>query len=210
MLSAGLLEKNPRCVSSCSSHQAIGKADLSMKTLFVLIWVLIWRSTLLLAVFASASCSARASGSAELQSPTPAREAAIVESARTFMHTVAHDVTQEGPLAWLKFLDTGPGFFMAVNGQLAFPNAAAAKEGTQNFARTIDRIELTWGNDLRVDPLTAELAVVASSWREIQVDKAGHRIEETGYFTALVEYRDGHWRFRDVHWSAPVSPPPAR
>jgi hypothetical protein len=32
---------------------------------------------------------------------------------------------------------------MAVNGQLAFPNAAAAKEGTENFARTINRIDLT-------------------------------------------------------------------
>ncbi|MGC1371138.1 MAG: hypothetical protein WA824_03275 [Candidatus Sulfotelmatobacter sp.] len=126
------------------------------------------------------------------------------------MHTVAHDVTQEGPLAWLKFFNNGPEFFMVVNGQLAFPNAAAAKEGTQNFARTINHLELTWGNDLRVDPLTAELAVVAAPWREIQVDQAGHRTEEAGYFTGLAEYRDGRWRFRDAHWSAPVSPPPAR
>jgi hypothetical protein len=124
------------------------------------------------------------------------------------MHTVGHDVTHEGPLAWLKFFNTGPEFFMAVNGQLAFPNAAAAKEGTQNFARTINRIDLTWDDDLRVDPLTAELAVVAASWHEIQVDKAGRRIEEAGYFTGLSEYRDGRWRFRDAHWSAPTSPPP--
>ncbi len=170
--------------------------------------VLIWRSTLLLAAFAVAGCSTRTSGLAEIQSLTPASAATIDESARTFMHTVAHDVTQEGPLAWLKFFDTGPRFFMAVNGQLAFPNAVAAKEGTQNFARTINRIDLTWGNDLRVDPLTAELAVVAASWREIQVDKAGHRIEEAGYFTGLAEYRDGRWGFRDAHWSAPISPPP--
>lgn len=206
VLSAGLLDRNPHSGRSYSSHQAIGKAVLSGKTLSVLIW----RSTLLLAAFASAGCSARTSGSAELQSLTPARAAALDESARTFMHTVAHDVTQEGPLAWLKFFDTGPGFFMAVNGQLAFPNAAAAKEGTQAFARNINRIDLTWGDDLRVDPLTAELSVVATSWREIQVDKAGHRLEEAGYFTGLAEYRDGHWRFRDVHWSAPIPPPPAR
>jgi hypothetical protein len=126
------------------------------------------------------------------------------------MHAVADDVTQEGALAWLKFFNTGPEFFMAVNGQLAFPNAAAAREGTQNFARTINRIELTWGDDLRVDPLTAELAVVAASWREAQVDQAAHRTEEAGYFTGLVEYRDARWRFRDAHWSAPKSPPPAR
>jgi hypothetical protein len=206
MLSAGLWDKNPRFVPSCNSHQAIRKADLSVKSLSTLIW---W-STLLLAAFGSAGCSARTAGSADLQSLTPASAAAIDKGARTFMHSVAHDVTQEGPLAWLKFFNTGQEFFMAVNGQLAFPNAAAAKEGTQNFARTHNRIDLTWGDDLRVDPLTPELAVVAASWREIQIDKAGHRIEETGYFTGLAEYRDGHWRFRDAHWSAPVSPPPPR
>jgi hypothetical protein len=206
MLFVGLLDQNPHSATSCSSHQAIRKAGRFVQTLAVLIWP----STVLLAAFALAGCSARAAGSAESQSLPPARAAAIDESARTFMHTVAHDVTQEGPQAWLKFFNTGPEFFMAVNGQLAFPNAAAAKEGTQNFARTINHIELTWGDDLRVDPLTAELAVVAASWREIQVDKAGHRIEETGYFTGLAEYRDGRWRFRDAHWSAPISAPPAR
>ena len=206
MLSAGLLDENSRSVRSCSSHQAMRKADRSVKTLSTLIW----RSALLLAAFGSAGCSARTAGLAQSQSLTPASAAAAGESVRTFMRTVAHDVTQEGPLAWLKFFDTGPGFFMAVNGQLAFPNAAAAEEGTRNFARIINRIDLTWGDDLRVDPLTAELAVVAASWREIQVDKAGHRIEEAGYFTALAEYRDGRWRFRDAHWSGPISPPPAR
>ena len=205
MLSAGLWDKNPRSVRSCNSHQAMRKAGRLVQTPPALIWP----STVLLAAFALAGCSARAAGSAESQSLTPARAAAIGESARAFMRTVAHDVTQEGPLAWLKFFYTGPEFFMAVNGQLAFPNAAAAKEGTQNFARIINRIELTWGDDLRVDPLTSELAVVAASWREIQVDKSGHRIEETGYFTGLAEYRDGRWRFRDAHWSAPISPPPA-
>jgi len=123
MPSAGLSDKNPRSFPSCSSHQAIRKADLSMKT----VSKLIWRSTLLLAAFDSAGCSARTAGSAELQSLTPASAAAIDESARTFMHTVAHDVSQEEPLAWLKFFNTGPEFFVAVNGQLAFPNAAAAK-----------------------------------------------------------------------------------
>jgi hypothetical protein len=206
MLFAGLWDKNPHSVRSCSSHQAIRKAGRFVQTLPVLILP----STILLAAFALAGCSERAAGSAESQSLPPARAAAVGESARTFMRTVAHDVTKEGPLAWLKFFDNGPGFFMAVNGQLAFPNAAAAKEGTQNFARTINRIDLTWGDDLRVDPLTTELAVVAASWREILVDKAGHRTEETGYFTGLAEYRDGFWRFRDAHWSAPISPPPAR
>ena len=201
----GLWYQDLHSARSCCSHQAIWKADRFVKALARLLR----QRTLPLAAFALAGCSASTTGTAELRSLTSADAGAIEESARTFMRTVAHDVTQGGPLAWLKFFDTGPRFFMAVNGQLVFPNAAAAQEGTQTFARTINRIELTWGDDLRVDLLTAELAVVAAPWREIQVDKTGHRIEQAGYFTALAEYRDGRWRFRDIHWSAPISPPPA-
>jgi len=95
---------------------------------------------------------------------------------------------------------------MAVNGQMAFPNGAAAQEGTEKFAQTISHIQLKWGGDLRVDPLTAELAVVAASWREVQVDTAWHRVDEAGYFTGLAEYREGHWQFRNAHWSAQVPP----
>ena len=53
---------------------------------------------------------------------------------------------RNGPLAWLKYFDTGPAFFMAVNGQMAFPNGAAAEEGTRKFAQTISHIELKWAN----------------------------------------------------------------
>ena len=123
MLSARLLDRNPHSVRSCSFHRAVRKADHSGKTLAVFIW----QSTLLLTAFALAGCSSRTAGLAQSQSLTPASAGAAGEGARMFMRTVAHDVTQEGPLAWLKFFDTGPGFFMAVNGQLAFPNAAAAE-----------------------------------------------------------------------------------
>jgi hypothetical protein len=181
------------------------KGDIVVKNLAVFFS----RSALFLLAVASAACSARTSAPAGSQSLTPAAAAAVADGARAFMQAVAHDVTQEGPLAWLNFFDSGPGFFMAVNGQLAFPTAAAAEEGTRNFARTIEHIELAWGGDLRVDPLTPDLAVVAASWREVHVDKAGHRTDESGYFTGLAELRDGRWRFRDAHWSAPVSPPPA-
>ena len=88
---------------------------------------------------------------------------------------------------------------------MAFPNGAAESEGTQAFAKTINHIELDWGDALRVDPLTPEFGVVATPWHEIMVDSAGHRAEETGFCSALAEYRD-HWQFRDAHWSSPLSP----
>lgn len=135
---------------------------------------------------------------------------ATESSVRTFMALVAHDVTREGPLAWLRYFDDSPAFFMAVNGQLAFPDSNAAKVGTREFARRIQRIELNWGQDLRVDPLSERLAVVVGSWQEIQTDTAGHRVEEHGIFTGLVEFRNGRWRFRNAHWSSPVFTAPTR
>jgi hypothetical protein len=165
--------------------------------------VVMWLGILVLASLASGGCQIRA-GSSGSPSLTTARAAAVEQEVRAFAQTVARDVTQEGPQAWLKYFEADASFFMAVNGQMAFPNNAAATEGTQNFAASIKHIELQWGDDLRVDPLTPELAVVAAPWREIQVDVKGHRVEESGFFTGLVEYRGGRWQFRDAHWSSPV------
>jgi hypothetical protein len=159
---------------------------------------------LLAAIPFAASPPCRA-GTNHSHSMTPEEAAAVSRAVRTFMQTVAHSVTQDGPLAWIKYFDSGPTFFMAVNGQMVFPNGGAAQEGTRKFAQNIRQIELKWGDDLRVDPLTNEFAIVAVSWGEIQVDTAGHSVTETGYFTALAEYRDGNWQFRDAHWSALVS-----
>jgi hypothetical protein len=138
---------------------------------------------------------------------TPARAVVVEQDMRALMQSVARDVTEQGPLAWLKYFEARPSFFMAVNGQMAFANGSAAKDGTQSFARTIQHMELRW-EDLRVDPLTSEFAMVAAPWREIRVDQAGHRIEDTGFFTALAEFRDGRWQVRDAHWSSPATPPP--
>jgi hypothetical protein len=138
-------------------------------------------------------------------------DATSVESGvRAFAQVVAHDVTQEGPAAWSKHFADGPEFFMAVNGQMAFPSGAAAMAAMPKVALAYKHIDLQWGDDLRVDVLTPVLAVVAAPYREIQVDAAGHRVEDKGFFSGVVEYRDGRWKFRDAHWSsitpaAPVS-----
>jgi hypothetical protein len=159
----------------------------------------------LLLVVTLAACVPRAAGAGHSHHVTPDGASSVDQAVRAFMQTVSHSVTQDGPMAWIKYFDASPAFFMAVNGQIAFPNATAAREGTRTFAQTIRHIELKWGDDLRVDPLTNEFAMIAVSWREIQVDTAGHSVTETGYFTGLAEYRERRWQFRDAHWSSPVS-----
>lgn len=175
----------------------------SIRALSVLLLSRPLRTSFLLVAITFMACLL--SGGASYPLAVTSDDAVAVDRAvRAFMQTVSHSVNQDGPLAWIKYFDKSPAFFMAVNGQMAFANASAAQEGTRKFAQTIRQIELKWGDDLRVDPLTSKYAVVGVSWREVQIDTDGHSVTETGYFTALAEFGDGHWQFRDAHWSAPV------
>ena len=163
----------------------------------------------LLAMVAAAGCGSHHVASSESQSMTAARATAVDQSVRAFAQLVAHDVTQEGPSAWRRHFADSPEFFMAAEGRLVFPNSASATAGIQDLPRTIQRIDLRWGDDLRVDPLTPDLAVVAASYHEVQVSPEGRRVEENGFFTGIAEHRDGRWQFRNAHWSA-IPPAPVR
>lgn len=162
---------------------------------------------LLLAVLTvPAALSQQAAPNRAPQPLTPAASAQVDKDVRAFMQTVAHDVTLDGPIAWRKHFEDSPAFFMAVNGSMAFPDSVAATKGIQDATQTIKHIELVWGGDLRVDPLAPGLAVVATSWREIQIYAIGKRVDESGFFTGVAEYRGGRWQFRDAHWSEAVTP----
>jgi hypothetical protein len=162
---------------------------------------------LLLATLALAVCAALSAVPNDPQSISQSQAAAVETGVRTFVQTIAHDVTQDGPSAWRKHLEDSPAFFMAVDGKLAFPNSAAATAGILAFAPTIKKIELHWGDDLRVDPLTPHLAVVAATYHEIWESTNGQHVDVTGFFTGTAEFHDGRWQFRNAHWSDPVPPP---
>lgn len=161
-----------------------------------------WLPAFLLTTLAYVGCGPNHGVADEPQSMTAASAATVQNGVRAFAQTVAHDVTEQGPAAWRGIFADSPSFFMAADGYLAFPNSAAARAGIQDLARTLKHIELRWGNDLRVDPLTPNLAVVATSYQEVRVSADGSRVNETGYFTALAERRNGRWQFRNAHWSA--------
>jgi len=138
---------------------------------------------------------------------TAARKAAVEQEVRQFVAAVSRDITQQGPTAWEKHFADDPAFFMADEGKLVCPNRQAATQAISEFARAIQHIELTWGDDLRVDPLTPEFALVASTWQEVTVDKAGHQVTDRGFFTGLAERRNGQWQFRNAHWSVAAPAP---
>lgn len=161
---------------------------------------------LLIPVLTSVGCEARPGSAGNAESLTPSRRATVESSVRHFLSDVAHDVTQQGPSAWRKYFTDSPSFFMASEGHLVFPTSEAATKAILDLARTIKHIDLRWGDDLRVDPLTPDLAVVASSYSEIRTDTEDHQVTEKGFFTGLAEFRNGRWQFRNAHWSVPVPP----
>ena len=170
-------------------------------------WVVVASGVALLALAAWGLAFDAPTGSTQL---TAARKAAVEKEVRLFAALVSRDVTQEGPPAWDKHLEDSPAFFMASEGKLVFPDRQAARTGIGEFTRTIQRIELKWGDDLRVDPLTPEFAIVASSWHEVWSDKEGHQTTENGFFTGLAERHNGQWQFRNAHWSVAAPAPGAK
>jgi hypothetical protein len=152
---------------------------------------------LLLAAF---TLSARALSAADLLPPEVAGH--VDREVRQFMQAVAADVTAHGPTAWQTHFADTPAFFMVVNGQMQFASSAAASGAIAALPKTIQQIGLKWGDDLRVDPLTAIYAVVATSYAEKLVGPDGATRYDRGYFTAVAEAQGGHWTFRDAHWSS--------
>jgi hypothetical protein len=152
-----------------------------------------WRSALLVTAIATVGCQ---------------HASKVQDDVRAFMLTVAHDITQEGPAAWRRHFADSPYFFMAVDGHMAFPNSAAVTAAIPDLVRAIPQIKLQWGNDLRVDPLTPDLAVVATTYRETQVGPNGKSVDDNGFFTGTTERRNGRWQFRNAHWSSavPIAP----
>jgi hypothetical protein len=139
-----------------------------------------------------------------------AQQQDVTNEVRAFMNDVARDVTQNGVTAWRKHFEDSPSFFMAVNGEMVFPDSQSFTQGMPNLARTFKRIDLKWGEEIRVDPLTVRLASVGTAYHEELAYVSGidgGLAHAKGFFTALAEKRGEHWQFRNVHWSASIPAP---
>ena len=127
--------------------------------------------------------------------------------------SIATDLRAQGPLAWLRYFDRGPGFFMASDGSMAFPSNDSAAKAMPNIAAVLKHADLKWGA-IRIDSLTPWLAQIAAPFDETMVDSAGKETKIAGYFTALAHRGEDGWKLRNAHWSivhppAPPAPAPA-
>ncbi len=134
------------------------------------------------------------------QSPDEGQLGAVRDSVQVFASTVAHEVTREGPRAWLRFFSHSPEFFMASQGKLVFPTIDSASVLVEYLAVQVRSIQLTWA-DMSVDPLSPQLAGFRASFHEIVTERSGQPTPIEGFCTATVEHTGAGWRFRNLHWS---------
>jgi hypothetical protein len=118
---------------------------------------------------------------------------------------VAKDVSADGPIAWLRYFENNPEFFMAFDGLLAFSNNDSATASIKNtVVKQINNIELSWSH-IRIDPLTPKFAGFAANWHEDITYSTGNKLPYDGYFTAVAEKASEGWQFRNAHWSVAKS-----
>jgi hypothetical protein len=154
--------------------------------------------TLIFAVVTTALATGCGPGDSSALDPGAAAE--VQGAVRLLADSIAHDVTHDGPNAWLRYFEPAPGFFMASAGSIAFPNFDSAAAFVPRFAAGIRAIELSWSG-VRVDPLTTRLAVMGASFTEVITDTAGGQLHIGGYFTAIARQTPSGWRLRDANWS---------
>lgn len=147
------------------------------------------------------------SPSAPASAPAPADS--IVQGARGFLRDVAEGVTRDGPIAWKRYFSAAPEFYMVSEGQLVFDGGEAAGRGIDELTRVIERIELRWGEPIRVDPLTGTKVLLSAAYFERIVPRSGPAIDEQGWMTGVAERGPKGWRFVNLHWSVLPSHDPA-
>jgi|SRR5450432_280862 hypothetical protein len=125
----------------------------------------------------------------------------VSDSVRRMTVNLVHDLSIQGPIAWIKYFDESPDFFMASDGQLAFKDYQSGKLFIENtLIKNIFKIDLQW-NQLRIDPLNSNLVSIGGNFHEDLTDTAGKIIQADGYLTAVAKLTNQGWKFRNLHWS---------
>ena len=156
---------------------------------------LIFSVVFLLSIYLVMSCNSAN------QNLVTEQQAKVKTEVKQFADSIAVNVSKNGPIAWLKYFNDSPEFFMASDGQLVFRDHAAAQQFiTGTLVKTINKINLRW-NNVRIDALTPGLAVIGAGFHEDLTDNQGKTTPYNGYFTGVAQKGDKGWQLRDAHWS---------
>lgn len=136
---------------------------------------------------------------------TQSQYAMVKHSVQQMTDSIAKNVSDKGPAAWLLYFENTPGFFMASEGQLAFPNIETATNFIHHtLVKSIHKIELHW-KSIRIDPLTTKLASIGAIFHEDITDFSGKKIPVDGYFTGIAHQTSQGWKLYNAHWSTVIT-----
>ena len=130
---------------------------------------------------------------------------AVHDSVQVMAESISKNVSDQGPVAWLRCFENTPEFFMAFDGKLTFPNYDSASHFINNtLVKIVTKIELRWSN-IRIDPLTLNLASFAATFHEDITGSTGKTVPEDGYLTAIAHKTTKGWQLRNAHWSGSLA-----
>jgi hypothetical protein len=140
----------------------------------------------------------------DANSLTQSQYSIVKNDVTQMVESIAKNVSDKGPVAWLLYFENTPDFFMASEGQLQFPNIDTATSFINNtLVHNISKIELLWSN-IRIDPLTRELANIGATFHEDIINIDGRKIPVDGYFTGIAHQTSLGWKLHNAHWSISV------
>src|SRR5664279_5634299 len=107
---------------------------------------------LLLIIFLFAACQIKT------ESPDGKNAGPVTDGVHLLLTNLQKGLSDQGSVVWLDYFDRGPGFYMAVDGQIAFKDYPTAKQFIETvLVKKIKTIHLTF-SDLRIDSLDNTLA----------------------------------------------------
>jgi hypothetical protein len=132
---------------------------------------------------------------------TPVQRSIVMDSVQQMVDSIAKTISREGPVAWLRYFENSPDFYMASDGQLAFTNYDSISNFLKNsYSKSVRNIELSW-NHVRIEPFTSKKAGVAANFHEDITDFDGRKTASDGYFTGIAHQTSQGWQFQNAHWS---------
>ena len=146
-------------------------------------------------IFLFASCQTKT------EAPERKDTAPVTDSVRLLLVNLQKGLSDQGSVVWLDYFDRAPGFYMAVDGQIAFKDYQTAKQFIETvLVRKIKTIHLSF-NQLRIDSLNNTLASIGAGFHEDLTDSTGKTTHADGFLTALAMQTGGGWKIRNLHWS---------
>ena len=130
-----------------------------------------------------------------------ADKATVIQNVRNLADSVIVDLSAKGPAAWLGYFENSPGFYMASDGQIAFPDYKAATTFVNDtLAKQFKSVHLKF-NNTHITPLSAQYATVGAGFHEDMIDLSGKSMHFDGYFTATAHQSANGWKYLNMHWS---------